>query len=91
MQQDLQQNIKLFKLDFYRVIATAGDATVQFNDGPAITILQDQPLILKSGAKPGQARIVKAVDDLQLQIINLEQILVKSVTLIHFLLETLLL
>jgi len=48
---------------FYRVIATAGDSTVSFNDGPAITIIQDQPLILKSGAKPGQARIVKAVDD----------------------------
>jgi dipeptidyl aminopeptidase/acylaminoacyl peptidase len=47
---------------FYRVIATAGDATVKFNDGPAITILQDQPLLINSGVKPGQSRIVKATD-----------------------------
>ena len=47
---------------FYRVVATAGDATVAFNGGPAITLIQDQALILKGG-KPGQARIVKAVDD----------------------------
>ena len=46
---------------FYRVVATAGDATIAFNDGPAITLIQDQALILK-GAKPGQARIVKATD-----------------------------
>ena len=47
---------------FYRVVATAGDATVSFNGGPAITLIQDQALLLKGG-KPGQARIVKAVDD----------------------------
>ena len=47
---------------FYRVVATAGDATVAFNGGPAITLIQDEALILKGG-KPGQARIVKAVDD----------------------------
>ena len=47
---------------YYRVVATAGDATVAFNGGPAITLIQDQALLLK-GAKPGQARIVKAVDD----------------------------
>ena len=47
---------------FYRVIATAGDATIKFNDGPAITVLQDQPLLLNSGVKPGQSRIVKATD-----------------------------
>ena len=47
---------------YYRVVATGGDATVSFNGGPAITIIQDQALLLK-GAKPGQARIVKAVDD----------------------------
>ena len=46
---------------FYRVVATAGDATIAFNDGPAITLIQDQALILK-GAKPGQARIVKATN-----------------------------
>ena len=44
------------------MIATAGDATIKFNDGPAITILQDQPLLLNSGVKPGQSRIVKATD-----------------------------
>ena len=48
---------------YYRVIATAGDATIKFNDGPAIKILQDQPLLINSGVKPGQARIVKAVSD----------------------------
>ena len=46
---------------FYRVVATAGDATVAFNGGPAITLIQDQALILKGG-KPGQARVVKATD-----------------------------
>ena len=47
---------------YYRVVATAGDATVSFNGGPAITLIQDQALLLKGG-KPGQARIVKGVDD----------------------------
>ena len=47
---------------YYRVLATAGDSTVSFNGGPAITVLQDQPLLLK-GAKPGQAKIAKAVSD----------------------------
>ena len=47
---------------YYRVVATAGDATVAFNGGPAITLIQDQALLLKGG-KPGQARIIKAVDD----------------------------
>ncbi|QBQ74985.1 hypothetical protein RW110999_107 [Cyanophage S-RIM4] len=46
---------------YYRVVATAGDATIAFNDGPAITLIQDQALLLK-GAKPGQARVVKATD-----------------------------
>ena len=46
---------------YYRVVATAGDATIAFNDGPAITLIQDQALLLKGG-KPGQARIVKATD-----------------------------
>ena len=45
---------------YYRVVATAGDATIAFNDGPAITLIQDQALLLK-GARPG-ARIVKATD-----------------------------
>tara|TARA_Y100000004_G_scaffold188982_1_gene243939 strand:- start:319 stop:852 length:534 start_codon:yes stop_codon:yes gene_type:complete len=47
---------------YYRVIATAGDATISFNGGPAITILQDEALLINSGVKPGQARIVKATD-----------------------------
>jgi len=48
---------------YYRVIATAAASTVSFNGGPAITLVQNQAIVLKSGAKPGQARIVKAVDD----------------------------
>ena len=47
---------------FYRVVATAGAATVAFNDCPAITLIQDEALLLKGG-KPGQAKIVKAVSD----------------------------
>ena len=47
---------------YYRVVATAGDATVAFNGGPAITLIQDQALLLRGG-KPGQARIIKAVSD----------------------------
>ena len=46
---------------YYRVVATAGDATIAFNGGPAITLIQDQALLLKGG-KPGQARVVKATD-----------------------------
>ena len=47
---------------YYRVIATGGDATVAFNGGPAITLIQDEALLLK-GSKPGQAKIVKGVSD----------------------------
>ena len=32
---------------YYRVIATAGDATISFNDGPAIKILQDEALLAR--------------------------------------------
>ena len=46
---------------YYRVVATAGDATIAFNDGPAVTLIQDQALLLKGG-KPGAARILKATD-----------------------------
>ena len=46
---------------FYRVVATAGDATIAFDDGPAITLIQDMALLLK-GSKPGAARILKATD-----------------------------
>ena len=47
---------------YYRVIATAGDATISFNDGPAITVLQDEALLINSGAKPGASRILKATN-----------------------------
>ena len=48
---------------YYRVLATAAASTVSFNGGPAITLVQNEAILLKSGAKPGQARITKAVDD----------------------------
>ena len=47
---------------FYRVSATAA-ATVQFGAGPVIQILAGTAVLLKGNAKPGQAKIVKAVDD----------------------------
>ena len=50
------------KTGFYRVKATAGDATVAFNDGPAITLIQDEAILLKGG-KPGHAKVLKGVDD----------------------------
>lgn len=45
---------------FYRVSATSA-STVSFNDGPAIQVFANQPVLLK-GSKPGQARVVKATD-----------------------------
>ena len=47
---------------FYRVSATAA-ATVQFGAGPVIQILAGTAVLLKGNAKPGQAKIVKAVKD----------------------------
>ena len=47
---------------YYRVVATAGASTVSFNGGPAITLVQNEAILLKSGAKPGQATIVKATN-----------------------------
>ena len=47
---------------FYRVSATSA-STVQFGAGPAIQILAGTAVLLKGNAKPGQAKIVKAVDD----------------------------
>ena len=47
---------------FYRVGSTAGAATVSFNGGPAITLVQNE-FILVRGGKPGQAKVIKAVDD----------------------------
>ncbi len=46
---------------FYRVIANAGDATVAFNDGPAITLIDNESILVKGG-KPGQAKVVKATN-----------------------------
>ena len=53
---------QVVKTGYYRVVALAADSTVSFNDGPAIKIIQDEALLLKSGAKVGQARIVKATN-----------------------------
>jgi len=47
---------------YYRVGSTAGAATVSFNGGPAITLVQNEFVLIKGG-KPGQAKIVKAIDD----------------------------
>lgn len=44
----------------YRVIATSA-STVSFNDGPAIQVLANQPILVK-GSAPGRATIVKATD-----------------------------
>ena len=46
---------------FYRVIANAGDATVAFNGGPAITLIDNESLLVKGG-KPGTAKVVKATN-----------------------------
>lgn len=53
---------QVVKTGYYRVIAMTSDSTVSFNDGPAIRIIHDEALLLKSGAKVGQARIVKATN-----------------------------
>jgi hypothetical protein len=45
----------------YRIVCTAANQTVSINDGPAITLIQNQPLIVKGG-KSGQASVVKATD-----------------------------
>ena len=47
---------------FFRVGSTVGAATVSFNGGPAITLVQNE-FILVRGGKPGQAKVIKAVDD----------------------------
>ena len=47
---------------FYRVGSTAGAATVSFNGGPAITLVQNE-FILVRGGKPGQEKVIKAVSD----------------------------
>ena len=47
---------------YYRVGSTAGAATVSFNGGPAITLVQNEFVLIKGG-KPGTAKIVKGVSD----------------------------
>ncbi len=47
---------------YYRVGSTAGAATVSFNGGPAITLVQNEFILIK-GCKPGTAKIVKGVSD----------------------------
>ena len=47
---------------YYRVLATAAASTVSFNGGPAITLVQNEAILLKSGAKPGQAKIAKVTN-----------------------------
>jgi len=53
---------QVVKTGFYRVGSTAGAATVSLNGGPAITLVQNEFILVKGG-KPGQAKIVKGVDD----------------------------
>jgi hypothetical protein len=50
------------KTGFYRVLALAADSSVSFNDGPAAVVIHDEALLIKSGAKPGASRILKATD-----------------------------
>ena len=53
---------QVIQTGYYRVGSTAGAATVSLNGGPAITLVQNEFILLKGG-KPGQAKIVKGVDD----------------------------
>ena len=71
------QTVKLDSI----VIATAGDATIKFNDGPAIKILQTS--LINSGVKPGAARILKATDSAT-SVYTLGHNLVKLVIHIHW-------
>ena len=52
---------QVIQTGFYRISATSA-STVQFGAGPAIQVFANSPVLLKGG-KPGQARIVKAIDD----------------------------
>ena len=47
---------------YYRVGSTAGAATVSFNGGAAITLVQNEFILIKGG-KPGTAKIVKGTAD----------------------------
>ena len=56
-----QSEYQTIQTGFYRVSATAA-STVQFNGGPVIQVFANSPVLLKGG-KPGQAKVVKAIDD----------------------------
>jgi hypothetical protein len=56
-----QTEYQVVQSGVYRIICTAANQTVSINDGPAIQLIQNQPLIVKGG-KSGQARVVKATD-----------------------------
>ncbi|AMO42889.1 hypothetical protein BJD43_gp141 [Cyanophage S-RIM50] len=56
-----QTEYQVVQSGVYRIICIAGNQTVSINDGPAITLIQNQPLIVKGG-KSGQATVVKATD-----------------------------
>tara|TARA_R100000008_G_scaffold7324_1_gene3947 strand:- start:1404 stop:1940 length:537 start_codon:yes stop_codon:yes gene_type:complete len=57
-----QSEYQVVQTGFYRVSATAA-STVQFGAGPVIQVFANSPVLLKGNAKPGQARIQKAVSD----------------------------
>lgn len=49
------------KSGVYRIICTAANQTVSINDGPAIQLIQNQPLLVRGG-KPGKARVATATN-----------------------------
>tara|TARA_B100000131_G_scaffold186901_1_gene179885 strand:+ start:1231 stop:1767 length:537 start_codon:yes stop_codon:yes gene_type:complete len=57
-----QSEYQVVQTGFYRVGSTAGAATVSFNGGAAITLVQNEFILIKGG-KPGQAKVIKAVSD----------------------------
>ena len=56
-----QSEYQVIQTGFYRVSATSA-STVQFDGGPVIQVFANSPVLLKGG-KPGQAKVVKAIDD----------------------------
>ncbi len=57
-----QSEYQVVQTGYYRVGSTAGAATVSFNGGAAITLVQNEFILIK-GCKPGTAQIIKAIDD----------------------------
>ena len=57
-----QSEYQVVQTGYYRVGSTAGAATVSFYGGAAITLVQNEFILVK-GCKPGQAQIIKAVSD----------------------------